>query len=421
MRGGGLLFVGAAPRTHHEEAAEPQLDELGEAFEAVRRRPGDGEGVDDLVGQGLRLRRVVREVGVHVVGVVDRLERAALAVGHRPGDRAVHHGEPGIRADATADHAAGHGAVVVHEHRHVGAEPEALDVETSAGARRQSGLDSPPQAIGIDSDGERHGVGEAAGDLDHPRPRRGDVDGHLRLLVAEPAQPADRRTAAHPERRRRAQSARGVGVEVERHLVAPQVALQSLQVVLELGDRRRRQTEVGERRVTAADAEHQPPAGLGLDAGRRRGRRRRVPGDRVGDGGRQLQRRRRRGRHRQGDVRVPRQALRVDDADPGPPFALQAPGPRRSGPRQPDARRPHLDARHPAHPRNRAPVRRDRPDPADREGRDVTSGTSRDPSGCRSGRPAAAPCAARCRASRPPAVSRRRRACRPGRRRRPCR
>ncbi len=138
---------------------------------------------------------------------------------------------------------------------------------TAGGASGRPGdLHAPAQTVRIGTDGEQHTVGELPGERDHLRAGGHHLDGHLRG-VAEPHEPAG---AGGVGQAQLVDGRRVLLVEaelVERDGLAPEVALQDVDVPLQLCDAGRRAAEVGERRVAPADGQHGAALGELLQRG----------------------------------------------------------------------------------------------------------------------------------------------------------
>jgi hypothetical protein len=199
------------------------------------------------------------------VGVVDALHDSPLGLAGGSGGRAVHRAEAREEREARLAEAPRLIRVVVHDHVHVGAQPEAARIEPGGGARRPRQVDGPAQAGGIGAHGEGDLIRESRGDLDDLRARRGHVDGHLRVAArTDPLNPRARGLLREAE-------AVEVAIAAERHLVSPQIPLELLGSAP--GSQATAHGRDGRRRVATA-------------VPRWRGRRDRVDGgDGGGDGG----------------------------------------------------------------------------------------------------------------------------------------
>ena len=174
----------------------------------------------------------------------------------------------------------------------------------SAAAPRAT-LTCPGHAIRVGPDGERHPLGEAAGEAQHSRPRARHVERDLRLRhPIEEVEPAGEAVTVD-----------GAAGEVRLHLRGQ---------LDEAVDRHRLAAEVEQRGVAAADAEHEPPTRRLLhrrrDVGQQRGMSREGVGHRRGE---PQPVRRCRG-HRDCDERITDEVLGVGERDAVPTLLLGA-------------------------------------------------------------------------------------------------
>ena len=256
----GLVAIGVDRRPDDDEAVDAEVDEPLQPLDAVLGRPDDAEAVDELGRQLARLRRSRRACGRACRtrrarrAARPRTRRRSACAPCRPSPRSgrtwLRPPAPSVRAVSTsgwvttltnaAKLVARRGTCVVHR---------------------------PAHPLRVGADGEQHAIRVAAGELEHLRSRGDDLDGNGRQVRRQPVQPAVGGGVGQTEHVDRPGVGALVGSQVvERHRLAAQVGASDAHEALEVGDRRRRQAEVGERGVAATDAE------VGAPAARRRGR-----------------------------------------------------------------------------------------------------------------------------------------------------
>src|SRR3954469_1149824 len=190
-RGGRVLAVGAEARTGDDETVDAEAVQLTQAVDDDLRRADDREAIDELGPQRARvLGRVVEMVIAVVAAPLLRDDLAGAGREARAG-RAGRRREVRERGDAAGDECAGGLDVGMATDVHV--HPE-RDVGGVAPGRSRGGArdaECPGDPLRVGTDRERHLLGDAAGELEQARSRRGDVERDLRRLGAvEPPQPA---------------------------------------------------------------------------------------------------------------------------------------------------------------------------------------------------------------------------------------
>ncbi len=142
-------------------------------------------------------------------------------------------------------------------------------------------------------------------------------------------------------RHRRRYGVRDVDV-VEAHGLALEVGLELPQVALELRQSCRRAAEMGQGRIASADAQHGAAVRDTVDAGDGGRGRRGMARHRVGDAGAQTEPGRSCRRHRQRDIGIARQVLRIDHQHAVPAGGLDLVRRSRGASRRRDGRHPQL-------------------------------------------------------------------------------
>ena len=236
-----------------------------------------------------------------------RRQHRALLLAGRPDHLAVHVREAREQRERRRADLHRQLRILVHHQRHVGREGN-LRRQAGVVARAARHIHPPANPLRVRAHAEADPIGVPRRRRDHPRTGRRHIHRHL---VVEPLNPAD------PARRRRVRQPQRLHIALaERHLFAPQIALQLLQVALKRTDRVRRKPKMRQRRIAPPDAQIGAPAALRLHAGDRRRRDRRMPRVRIRHARAQLQPRRRLRRQSHRHVAVARQILAVDVDDP---------------------------------------------------------------------------------------------------------
>ncbi len=180
-------------RATENEAVYAQLNQLGEALNAVVRRPEDTEFMFELRRYHGLLGAAGNAMMVYVIRGMDGLEDRSLMCCRRPHNFSVHGREPREeRRVPRADPRRLSGVVMDHE-GNIGGEGN-LRRQARLLTSRPCDLHSPARAIDIGPDVQTHPVGMACGGRDNARASRSNVDRHLRFDRADPGNAAGGRS-----------------------------------------------------------------------------------------------------------------------------------------------------------------------------------------------------------------------------------